>query len=316
MNVIWNLTRVCPWNCPICCVSAVYIAQNNKKSISLANKQLENELSFDEKMKVLNILAQHQFDIDFSGGDPLFYEDDYLVVKRAIELLPKEKLNVSMTSKGVINRDRIETLKKVDAVELTLDVLAPHPNSHRPKGFDSISMEAIKTLNEAGVKVRAVTVLHSEAITQTRLQEVYDWLCENGIPEWSVLKPFRVGRGLNFHKHFPDDDACIEALKFLRKMNGYTKIAPQHVLDVLCGTRKCHAAMESIGILPDGTVTACAWALDTNCRPFPNFHLGRLPDDNLTELLERARNELGYANRSTSCRILNWLKEKGTTYEN
>ncbi len=311
MNVIWNLTRICPWNCSLCCVSAIYVNGRNKELMKAKQKQMNKELLFSDKIKILNILAQYKFDVDFSGGDPLYYEEDDLVVKQATKCLPRKNINVSMTGRGIMNMDRIETLKKVDAVEITLDSLIGITNSYRPKSYDASSMELIRILVDSKVKVRAVTVLHRDAIAHDRLAMVYDWLSDNGVQEWSILVPCPVGRAAKLASSFPANSEYQKALDFVAKLNGSTKIVSQHTFGVLNGSKKCHAAIESIGILPDGKVTACAWALDKKCRPIPSFYLGKLPEGDLGKMLTRARNELGYSNRSNYCRIFSYIKEGG-----
>ena len=75
MYAIWNLTKVCPWDCSFCCMSAIKVGQVNGGE----------SLNFSEKIKVLEILATHKMKIDFSGGDPL-----YNSITQKISLLWKE----------------------------------------------------------------------------------------------------------------------------------------------------------------------------------------------------------------------------------
>ena len=63
MDVIWNLTRVCPWNCRICCVSAAYATDKTKYNVVIAQKESGKELSLAEKLTVLKL---------FRGENQLF----------------------------------------------------------------------------------------------------------------------------------------------------------------------------------------------------------------------------------------------------
>ncbi len=63
-----------------------------------------------------------------------------------------------------------------------------------------------------------------------------------------------------------------------------------------------YAVVDSIGILPDGQVTVCAWAIDENCCLFEGFRLGKLPEDNLDEILERVVKTPEYSERTKFCR--------------
>ncbi len=73
----------------------------------------------------------------------------------------------------------------------------------------------------------------------------------------------------------------------------------------------CLAGREKIGILPDGTVVACAWALDYN-KPIEDFKLGKLPNDDLTIILDMSQST--YRTGTKSCRVFscikNWNSEK------
>ncbi len=103
-------------------------------------------------------------------------------------------------------------------------------------------------------------------------------------------------------------------MNFLRGFHGFTKIFFQHSLRILEGTLKCPAVIDSIGILPDGQVTACAWAIDENCCPFKEFRLGKLPEDDLDEILDKARKVSRYSERTKFCRTIAYI-EKGNKRE-
>ena len=81
MDVIWNLTRMCPWNCLICCVSAICARNKAEYLIRITQKQQGLELTLAEKFNVLKQLADRGFNVDFSGGDPLYYDEDFRVVE-------------------------------------------------------------------------------------------------------------------------------------------------------------------------------------------------------------------------------------------
>jgi len=46
-------------------------------------KEKGEELTLAEKLTVLKILADRNFEIDFSGGDPLYYDEDFRVVEQS-----------------------------------------------------------------------------------------------------------------------------------------------------------------------------------------------------------------------------------------
>lgn len=308
MDVIWNLTRACPWDCAICCVSGFHICNTTEHIIQSAQKEKGKELTLAEKLTVLKILADKDFEIDFSGGDPLYYDEDFRVVEQATRWLPARKISVSMTGSKITDA-KLELLKKVSVVEFTLDNLPETENIFRPRGYNFASMIAIKKCVAAGIKTRVVTVLYSATISKENLENVYRWLCENNISEWELLRFYPVGKAAKLVEITPSNSKYLNIMKFLRGFHGFTKIFFQHSLKILEGVLKCPAVINSVGILPDGQVTACAWAIDENCCPFKNFHLGKLPEDYLDEMLDSARKVSEYSERTRFCRTIAYIEK-------
>jgi len=91
MDVIWNLTRACPWDCAICCVSALHVCDTTAEYIYSKQKENGKKLTLAEKLTVLKSLVDRDFEIDFSGGDPLYYNEDFRVVEQATRWLPARK---------------------------------------------------------------------------------------------------------------------------------------------------------------------------------------------------------------------------------
>lgn len=308
MDVIWNLTRACPWDCTICCVSAFHVCNTTEYFVQSIQKEKGKELTLAEKLTVLKALVENNVEIDFSGGDPLYYDEDFRVVEQATRWLPSRKIGVSMTGSKITD-PKLELLKKVSAAEFALDNLPEKENPFRPRGYNLASMIAMRKCVSAGIRVRAVTVLYTVTIFEENLKSVYNWLCENNITEWELLRLYPVGRAAKFATITPSNEEYLKAMKFLRGLRGSTKVFFQHSLRMLEGTLKCPAVVESLGILPDGQVTACAWAIDADCFPFPNFRLGKLPEDNLDEVLEKARKISEYCEGVKFCRTIAYAKK-------
>ncbi|TSD04195.1 MAG: radical SAM domain-containing protein [Parcubacteria group bacterium Athens0714_12] len=303
MDVIWNLTRACPWDCAICCVSGFHVCNTTEYLVQSDAKEKGEELTLAEKLAVLKILVDRDFEIDFSGGDPLYYDEDFRVVEQATRWLPSRKIGVSMTGSKITDA-KLELLKKISVVEFTLDNLPEIENPFRPRGYNLASMVAMEKCIAAGIKTRVVTVLYLSTITEKNLESVHRWLCENGISEWELLRFYPVGRATKLAKFTPSNQEYLKAMNFLRGLHGFTKIFFQHSLRILEGTVKCPAVVDSIGILPDGHVVACAWAIDENCCLFKGFRLGKLPEDDLDEILERAVKIPDYSERTKFCRTI------------
>lgn len=309
MDVIWNLTRVCPWDCAICCVSGLHVCNTTKHYLYEHQKEIKKELTLAEKLTVLKILVEKDIDIDFSGGDPLYYNEDYQVIEQALRWIPSEKISISMTGSKITDV-KLSLLKKVGVVEFTLDNLPEIDNPLRPRGYNLASMIAMQKCTEVGIKARAVTVLYSHTMAEENLEKLYSWLCENRIEEWEFLRFYPSGRASKYISMLPSENDYLQTMKFIKSFNGFTKVFFQHSLRILNGKSKCSAGVGSIGILPDGQVTACAWALDENCNSFKDFYIGQLPKDNFDEIIKKIRKNSIFSKSVNCCRTIKYIEEK------
>ena len=212
-------------------------------------------------------------------------------------------INVSTTGVA-FNKRKFEILKRAGKVELTLDNLNNIGNPYRPKGYNTSSMRVLKKLTSIDIRCSAVTILYPLTMARNNLTSLHKWLCNNGIPQWDILKFSTVRCGTGKEDLVVSDKKYLETMRFIENLGGSIQIAFQHSLRMLTGKDICRAAHESIGILPDGTVISCAWALDENGRPLDGFRLGKLPEDHLSDILKKTLKSPDYKNRLATCRIL------------
>jgi len=152
-DIIWNMTLICAWDCPFCCVDAVHV-KRSKESIILRESYLtkiskieisnmdtnsyafhvlckegkkpniydfalsyrqgmEIELSYERKIKVLNNLLPYSVDIDFSGGDPLLCYENFLVIKEASKLFGRNHISITATGASIAERYTIDDIASV-----------------------------------------------------------------------------------------------------------------------------------------------------------------------------------------------------------
>lgn len=312
MDVIWNLTKICPWDCAICCITAFHACETTKLYLKRRQKDYGQELSLAEKMQVLRDLCNEGFDIDFSGGDPLYYNEDLQVIEQATMWLPTDKISVSTT--GVeLTKSKIELLRKVKNVEFTIDSPPDVKNFARPEGYHLSSVMALRECVNAGVKTRAVTVLYPLTMRESNLRAVYKLLCEIGVPEWELLRFYAVGKAKRFSRLIPSKEDYLKTMALLRTFRGTTKIFFQHLLRMLEEDGVCPAVNQSLGILPDGSVSACAWAINIQAKPISEyFMLGKMPEQKIRDILETARKRVEFQQEARESRIITWIEKQKT----
>lgn len=309
MDVIWNLTRICPWNCAICCIAAIHAHEMTKFHLKKTQKDYGMELSFAEKIQILKDLCREGFNIDFSGGDPLYYDEDLEVVKQATMWLPADKISISMTGVELTDK-KIELLRNVKDVEFTIDFLPETQNFTRPAGYHFSSIMAMKECVAAGIKTRAITVLYPFTMKESNLRSIYGELCKLEVPEWELLRFYPVGRAKQFLHLVPSRNDYLKAMDLLRTFQGSTKIFFQHSLKMLEGCGICPAVHKAIGILPDGSVTACAWALNAQAQPISFFRIGKMPEQKIVDILKLAQKRTEYQHNVHESRIITWLESQ------
>lgn len=290
-SIIWNLTRACSWNCKFCCVSAKYV--NDFRKIN-TNKDkdysFEGELSFNEKIKIIDQLKVGDFRIDFSGGDLLIDPLNLDLILYASEKLGAENVGISISG-AFVTEELVEKLKgKVHDVEITLDYVPFNHYRMRPAGYHEYAGKAMQLLKNAGIFVGAQTVITNDNISKEKLMNLYKWIEKNNVDEWSILRFFPSGRGKYYSDLTPTHEQYCHMVDYLKDIthNGNVEVSFQYLLpNHEKYTLECRAVKKSIGILTDGTVIGCFWALDEDMKPMEDkYVLGKLPEMNIYDVLE------------------------------
>ncbi|WP_418873583.1 radical SAM protein [Waltera sp.] len=299
LSVIWDVTRWCPWDCQICCMGAV-----NDPACRI------QELSYEEKVKVLEQIAALKADrdvqLDMSGGEIMMDESHLKLIQKAAELLGREKVGIS-TSGININKDTAEILaKSTKDVELTLDCIPGEAYALRKKGYHVNAAAAVDVLKKAGVYVGVQTVLCKKNNTKEEMDKLLRWLCQHNVDVWSILRFFPVGRGADYAGEVLSGGECREVVEMINCLYknlscdkpelDFHYLMPGHKKS----TSQCRCVRKSIGILPDGTVTACFWALDKNTSICEDkYFLGNVRENELIDILKNEKS--GYWLNGTHC---------------
>ena len=297
LSIIYDVTAVCPWNCSICCMGAT-------SDKSCRSKELTQEQKLDVARQVCE-LQENGYDVrmDLSGGE-LFNDKDAIADHKILltelyGVLGKEKLGVSCSGVN-IDKDLADFLgKTVHDVEMTMDVVPHHPYKLRPAAYSVAAAKAVALLKEAGCEVGLQTVASTYNSSYVDALAVFAWACANGVDNWSILRFFPSGRGAAYPEAAMTDAQCEEYVHMVQEMVDSLPVGHKPEVDfhyLMPGHKKytsvCRCVRHSIGILPNGDVVACFWALDSSTGAVdPKFLLGNVKDNSLLEILngEKAR---------------------------
>lgn len=256
MDLIWNVSLICPWDCEFCCTDAVHV-QKMTNSVVLRESGLSSrriipmgryvpehlqqlgiklnaydyalidrqerglELDFSNKVRVLDNIRDRGPEIDFAGGDPLACVENYLLIKKAADMFGKD--NISVTSTGhSLSRYPVEELAKcIGTFEFTYDEPDSCSVEVRPKGYNAINILWAARIRSLGVKTKCQIPLHSNNVSSESIREIYRRLMDSKIDEILVMRTFPVGRGANFLRNKPLDlqsDDYIRAISEFKNL--------------------------------------------------------------------------------------------------
>jgi MoaA/NifB/PqqE/SkfB family radical SAM enzyme len=315
VDLIWNMTLVCPFDCAVCCVDAVHVSRRADK-IELRSEAGQHtlardpaagsiyeqagrfrqrqglELNLEAKRAVLDHLSGFSPRIDFSGGDVLVMPENLEVIAEAAERFGREKLTITATSAGVGEAEAALLPSIIGHFNFTFDGEA-QSGSSRPRRYAAANLQTGRRMAEAGVSVRAELPLTRANVAPDELTRIYEDLRDNGIGQLLAMRLFPVGRGEAHEDQVPSPAEYLEAIRHLRGLErtGGPRVRLQCALRHLEGSESdsnpCNAVTASFGIAPDGTLLRSAWAIDRRGKPLdPTWVLGNVARAHLSEILD------------------------------
>ncbi len=316
VDLIWNMTLVCPYDCPVCCVDAIHVrhragkielrSRAGTRSIPrdpAAGSIFEQagrfrqgqglELGLERKMRILDHLEGFTPRLDFSGGDVLVMAENIEVIREAARRFGREAITITATGAGV-SESNIEVLSPiVGRFNFTFDS-AEGGAPNRPHAYASSNLRAGRLLAEAGVAVRAELPLTRSNATASELNQIYETLHESKVDQILAMRLFPVGRGAAHSDQVPAPGEYLKAIRKLRELevlHGRPKLRLQCALRHLepddGAENPCNAVTESFGIMPDGTLLRSAWAIDQLGKPLdPSWVLGNIAQLPLAHILD------------------------------
>lgn len=258
LDIIWNISLICPWDCEFCCTDAVNVTRNSD-GVIIRSSGLEEYDSFDEsayvdwphylseiglfpnyldkalhhrqrkgleltlkdKLKVIDNLGTEHAHIDFAGGDPLACAENLIVIMAAAEKYGRE--NISVTSTGhSLSRYPLDVLcKNIGVFEFTYDEPKYCNPENRPYGYNAANLMSAKKLSRLGVYTKCQIPLHSGNLSDEKISGIVNDLTLSGVDEVLLMRTFPVGRGLKKIGEYgnPDKMVIMEQIASFKKFS-------------------------------------------------------------------------------------------------
>lgn len=292
LSIIYDVTAMCPHNCAICCMGA-----SSDPSVR------KDELSQGQKLEIVRQIGDLRDSgvdvrVDLSGGEIFTDKPNHTeLIKALSDTLGKSKVGISCSGYGIDDELASFLAQTVSDVEMTMDVVPYEPYILRPTNYSVCAAKAVGKLKAAGVTVGIQTVVSFYNNTYDHALAVYSWLAANKVDNWSLLRFFPSGKGAAFPEAAMSDRECENYVHMVQGMIAATPVAHKPVVDFhysMPGHPKhsniCRCVRHSIGILPNGDVVACFWALDSNTGAVdPKYLLGNVKDNTLMKILDGKR---------------------------
>ena len=305
IRIVWNLTNNCPFNCQMCVASA--------------NTRKEKGINKDKILESILSIPNNMLSIDFSGGDPLFKNDDIAIIKKAALIIGKDNVSISTTGLSLAKLSDFEILSLAHSYDITYDFPKKHYEEDlRDKKYNSLNYEQAQRLLDLGLEVDIYLPIRRMPLSY--LDEL--------AKDLAILNPSSIHllkcMPLNNHFDTGEIDAILYADFLIQKIRqyGYTKeITPNCALkeDYKC-PNNCNMLTErKIGLDQFGDLYTCIWAADLLIDKSLNpFYLGNAYETSLREILSSQRiTELQSSlssNRNT-CHVLKYYQDCFTKKE-
>lgn len=354
VDIIYNTTLVCPWDCAVCCVDAVHVRKNgrdiditsdgltiktaianNAKDVSIYDQAVKHrqltglELDIAAKCGVIDHLAGFDAKIDISGGDALSVSENFELLKYASEKLGRQNVTLTVTGAGSARYPARAIAPLIGEYNFTFDAESLNDVALRPEGYALGNLKKAMAFVKEGIATRAEVPLSRSIANEEHLVRLFRTLHDAGIKKLLVMRLFPVGRGALHEDEIPtaaEYGAAIQLLRRLQGLHGSPIVKVQCALKHLVGAaassggNPCDLVSESFGLMADGTLLASPWAIGPKGKPLGDaWVLGNLAQTPLVELLQTPKAQ-AFARRSDDnyghCKIFSYLhSERNDPFE-
>lgn len=324
LDLIWNMTGVCPHDCANCCVDAVHASRKGDQvrirtegltketlltrsdrgtsiyDITARHLQAQGlELTLAQKLQLVANIDVPDVRLDISGGDPLCVAENLGVLRAASQTLGRPNVTLTATGAGLAGHDLLEVGALIGEYNFTFDSASIDDVAHRPKQYAARNFRVAQTFAAGGSVTRAEFPITRSTSDPDHLKRLYLMLHDAGITKLLLMRLFPVGRG----ETVADDTltpaeykAAIAQLRDLERQYGSPTLKLQCALRHFeastapgsggLALNPCDMVHESFGVTPDGTVLMSPWAINGRGRPLdPMFVLGNLAREPLSLIL-------------------------------
>ncbi len=265
--IIWNITNKCPYSCSFCCLDA--------------NSSVQ-DISLEDKLKIVRNLDSDSILIDVSGGEPLIDRENLRIIKELAEKFGRERISVTATGKGLERVDLTELGDYISEVGFTYD-FPMEPSPDRPVGYNQHNLELAREVSKRGIKTMAQTPLTKSNISPSILERIYLNLRKAGINNLLLIRFSDSGRGDSRNELHLTQKELNDAVKFYRRLESFYDFPKIKITPAIKG-RLFGKVLTSLNITNNGLLLSNPWSYNSQGRPRKEYVLGDLTQEKLSDL--------------------------------
>ncbi|MDP3986820.1 MAG: 4Fe-4S cluster-binding domain-containing protein [Nanoarchaeota archaeon] len=282
-NVIWNITKACPWTCSFCCVGAKY-AHPEEKNYEQKIERLQNdgtELPLDLKLRILDHLDTKSLKFDMSGGDPLVIPENLDVIEQVGKRFGRENNSVTTTGYCLSRTDQRRLSQSIGLLEFTYDY--PYPEDPlRPRGYNTGNLDAVIEMDTGNIETTAQAPLTTLNTDDQIIRDIYHNLSNAGIDNLLLMEYSDSGRGSHQDLGLTKGEYVGVAKKYKALKKKYPLGPKIHLQTPFLPFGE--VLFRSLCITSSGLLLSNPWAYDSRGNPLDYAVLGDLKDQKLSEI--------------------------------
>lgn len=196
LSVCWQVTRECNLRCRYC--------------LSDSGHEMPKGLETEQALHLIKELGRLGVNrLDFTGGEPLLRED----LSVLLECAKEQNISTIVTTNALLlNNENMETLKKADLVQISIDGPEQVHNFQRGAAVFDKMIENIKCLRDQGLRIRLNSFIFNS--NKQYVGDLIDLSKELNLFSHLFIIFTPQGRGKdNLHEIIPDNE--VEKIKQL-----------------------------------------------------------------------------------------------------
>ncbi|MEI6575121.1 MAG: radical SAM protein [Bacteroidota bacterium] len=327
VKLIWNITKICPYDCGFCCVDAYHVTRKGNDVIirthclskvhRIGKEKGEDayqgaykylvehgfEITLQDKLKVLENMDINT-EIDFSGGDPLLLKENRTIIERASKKFGIQNISITATGIGFSKTSPDSLINLAGNIDFTYDSPEIANVPYRPNSYNVSNLRKVFQLKKYGMHITAQIPLTLANMTPGVIEKIFLNLHENGIDKALLMKFFPVGRGSVSSFGSPSADEYKKAIEVYQQLGDtykYPVVTTQTALKTIISENPEDSSdypSSHLVINQKGILSTSPWAVNGFGEPLPDFIIGDLKKSKLSVLLDsQSISEKGYKER-------------------